>query len=129
MRTHLQVLGWLHIATHALYVIAGAAVLMLGSTFAAGVAATGGHAFMPLAALLAASGWIVGGILTCIGLPGTVIGWGLAQQASWARIPGIILSILNLPAVPIGTALGIYGLVVLCQPEAEAVLDRRAIGA
>jgi len=127
MRTQLQVLGWLHIVTHVLYVIAGGAVLFLGSAIAAGVAATAGHALMPLAALLAGFGWIVGGILLCVGLPGTVIGWGLAQQAGWARIPGIILSILNLPAVPFGTALGVYGLVVLCQPEAEAVLERNAI--
>jgi len=127
MRTQIQVLGWLYVATHVLYVIAGASVLFLGSTIAAGVAATGGHALMPLAAILAGCGWIFGSILLCIGLPGTVIGWGLAQQASWARIPGIILSVLNLPAVPFGTALGVYGLVVLCQPEAEAILERRAI--
>ena len=127
MRTQLQVLGWLYIATHVLYVIGGGAVLFLGSTLAAGVAATGGHAFMPWAAALAGFGWIVGGALLCIGLPGTVIGWGLAQQASWARIPGLILSIFNLPAVPFGTALGVYGLVVLCRPEAEAVLEGHTI--
>jgi len=127
MRTQLQILGWLHFVTHVLYVVGGVTVLFLGSTIAAAIAAAGGHDTMPLAAILAASGWVIAAILLGIGLPGTVIGWGLAQQAAWARIPGIILSILCLPAVPLGTALGVYGLVVLLNPEAEPYLERRAI--
>ena len=127
MRTHLQVLGWLHFVTHILYVVGGVTILFLGSAIAAGIAAAGGHAAMPLAAILAASGWVIAAILVGIGLPGTVIGWGLAQQAPWARIPGIVLSILCLPAVPIGTALGVYGLIVLLHSQAEPHLVRRAI--
>ena len=129
MRTHLQVLGWLHVVTHILYVVGGAAVLMLGSAAAAAIAAIGGHASMPLAALLAAGGWIVGLVLVCVGLPGTVIGWGLARQAAWARIPGIILSILSLPVAPLGTAVGVYGLAVLLHPAAEAQMECLALTA
>ena len=128
MRTYLQVLGWLHVALHVLYVIGGLAVLMLGSAGAAMIAAAGGHSLMPLAAMIAGGGWIVALVLLVVGLPGTVIGWGLAHQSGWARIPGIILSILSLPAPPIGTIVGIYGLVVLFNPASEACLDRRVIG-
>ena len=127
MRTQIQVLGWLHFATHVLYVVGGIGVLFLGSVIAAGIGASGGQAFLPLAALLAASGWIVAAVLFAIGLPGTIIGWGLAQQAEWARIPGIVLSILCLPVAPLGTILGVYGLVVLFHPETQAHLERRAI--
>jgi hypothetical protein len=127
MRTQLQVLGWLHFVTHVLYVVGGVAILFLGSAIAAAVAAAGGHELMPLAAFLAAGGSVFAAILICIGLPGTVIGWALAHQAPWARIPGIILSILCLPAVPVGTAIGVYGLVVLFHPDVEAHLDRRAL--
>ncbi len=125
MRTQMQVLGWLHIVTHALYVLAGLGVLMAGSAIAATIGAVGGHALMPLAAIVAGSGWIVAGVLLCLGLPGTIIGWGIAQQARWARIPGIILAILNLPVFPWGTALGVYGLAVLFHPEAHPAPRQR----
>ncbi|MBI4482772.1 MAG: hypothetical protein HY652_07775 [Acidobacteria bacterium] len=35
---------------------------------------------------------------------------GLIRQASWARVWTILASVLNIPRVPFGTALGIYGL-------------------
>ncbi len=128
MRTQLQVLGWLHFVTHVLYVAGGVAILFLGSALAsATAAAAGGHEAMPVAALLAAGGWIIAGALLVIGVPGTAIGWGLAHEAAWARIPGIILSILCLPAFPVGTALGVYGLVVLFHPETEPYLQRCAL--
>ena len=127
MRTQLQVLGWLHFALNVLYVVGGVALLFVGSAAAAAVAASAGREAMPFAAMLAASGWIFAAILLAVGLPGTIIGWGLAQQANWARIPGIVLSILCLPAVPFGTAIGIYGLYVLFHPEAQACLEHRAI--
>jgi hypothetical protein len=127
MRTHLQVLGWAHVALHVLYVIGGLGVLMLGSAGATLIAAVGGHSLMPLAAIIAAGGWMVALALLVVGLPGTVIGWGLAHQSGWARIPGIILSILSLPAAPIGTIVGIYGLVVLFHPDSGAYLRPRAI--
>jgi hypothetical protein len=38
----------------------------------------------------------------------------------------IILSILNLFALPLGTALGIYGFWVLTQPEAVQILEGRS---
>ena len=47
-------------------------------------------------------------------------GWGLLNDKPWARILTIVLSALSLLSVPIGTALGIYGLWVLTHPEVEA---------
>ena len=123
MRTQMQILGWLHIVTHALYVFAGVGVLMAGSAIAAVIAAAGGHDLMPVAAFVAGSGWIVAAVLLCMGLPGTIIGWGIARQAPWARIPGIILAVLNLPLFPWGTALGIYGLAVQFHPEAHVTQE------
>lgn len=42
-----------------------------------------------------------------------VAGWGLLEHAQWGRIVAIIAAILNLIKFPLGTALGIFTLVVL----------------
>ena len=44
-------------------------------------------------------------------------GYGLFQYKGWARIMAIILAIIVLLAFPIGTALGIYTLVVMSNKE------------
>lgn len=65
-------------------------------------------------------GVVVAAIVT---LPNLVAGWGLLKRKSWARILTLILSFLNLPAFPIGTALGIYGIWVLFQAEVVRLLS------
>jgi uncharacterized membrane protein (DUF2068 family) len=47
---------------------------------------------------------------TCLAL---VTGYGLYQRARWGRILAIIVAILSLIKFPIGTALGIWTMVVL----------------
>jgi len=61
----------------------------------------------------------------CFFLPGIiayiVAGYGLLKYKSWARILAIILAILNLILFPIGTALGIYTLVIMFNDETKAL--------
>jgi hypothetical protein len=35
---------------------------------------------------------------------------------------GMILSMLHLPLIPVGTAIGIFGLIVLAEPEVRLLL-------
>lgn len=42
-----------------------------------------------------------------------IAGWGLLQRAGWGRIVAIIAAILSLIKFPLGTALGIWTLVIL----------------
>jgi hypothetical protein len=42
---------------------------------------------------------------------------------SWARIVGIVLSAVSLINIPIGTAVGAYGLWVLLNKETERLFD------
>jgi len=44
---------------------------------------------------------------------------GLLRLRPWARIAGIVVSILSLVAFPLGTVLGIYGLWVLFSKDTE----------
>jgi hypothetical protein len=61
--------------------------------------------------------------LVVLSLPGVIIGIGLIQRWSWARIAGIVLSILGLTMVPFGTVVGVYGLWVLFSKETERLFS------
>ena len=54
-------------------------------------------------------------------LPGIVAGVGLLKFRPWARILAIILAIINLFLFPIGTALGIYTLIIMFNDETKAL--------
>jgi hypothetical protein len=49
---------------------------------------------------------------------GILNGWGLLARKGFARVLTIILSVLALPGIPVGTALGIYGLWAMLQSGA-----------
>ena len=61
-------------------------------------------------------------------IPHFIVAWGLLNGAEWARIAGIIVSILSLlhPAVGLGTAIAIYSLVILFSSETEELFRRAA---
>ena len=51
-------------------------------------------------------------LVGALSLPGIIVGIGLLELRSWARIFGIMLSIFDLIWIPFGTVVG-YGLWVL----------------
>ena len=56
-----------------------------------------------------------------------VVGWGLKERAPWARILAIVAAFLNLfKFVPIGTALGIWTLVMLMGYRNQTLYDQLA---
>lgn len=77
---------------------------------------------LPIVALV---GGFVFLLLTVLSLPSLIVGWGLMQYAPWSRVAGIVISALHLFSVPLGTALGVYGLWVLSQNEAQPLFERR----
>ncbi|MBT3386096.1 MAG: hypothetical protein HN778_19080 [Prolixibacteraceae bacterium] len=52
-----------------------------------------------------------------ISLPGIIAGIGLFKRKEWARILTLIVSVLNLFSIPFGTAVGVYSIWTLVQPE------------
>jgi hypothetical protein len=113
MNTHVKALGWLWIANGVLSVLMAITGLVVvnwpGLIREVGV---------PLLASF--------GVLCCF-LPGIIVyvlaGYGLLNYRSWARILAIILAIFNLILFPIGTALGIYTLIIMFNDEAEALFS------
>ena len=66
------------------------------------------------------------GMLTVFGAAGLILSalpivgsWALFARKRWARIYSIVLSVLYLPTIPVGTAIGIYGLWALTKPESQ----------
>jgi hypothetical protein len=56
-----------------------------------------------------------------LALPFVATGWGMLKFKSWSRIGGIVLGALLLVQIPVGTAIGIYALVILFRKDAEAL--------
>lgn len=52
-----------------------------------------------------------------LSVPGIIAGMGLFKRKEWARILTLILSVLHLLSFPIGTAVGVYSIWALVQPE------------
>jgi hypothetical protein len=111
MDTHVKVIGWLWIA------IGVVSILMVEIGLI--VINWPGNVPSPRDSLIATSG------VLCFFLPGIIVefvaGSYLLEFKAWARILAIILGIINLPFFPIGTALGIYTLVIMFNEETKAL--------
>jgi hypothetical protein len=116
-------LGWLNIVLNGLTLLLGVGLLLMFFGIGGLAAATGGKDALVAIPVLGAIGTFLAVFFAVIGLPGFLVGIGLLNRAPWARIGGIIISILSLINFPFGTAIGIYGLVILFNAETVALFD------
>jgi hypothetical protein len=127
METHVKVLGALNIAFGALGMVV-ALVLMLVFGVSAGAVGVSGDPDAAFAApIIGITGTVVVTFLVMLSLPGIIIGIGLLKLRPWARIAGIVVSIMSLIAFPFGTVLGAYGLWVLFSKDTERLFSPAAI--
>lgn len=124
IRSHLVILGSLNIAFSALGLIAA---LVTFVSIAGGGIASGEMEAIVITSTVAS---VIGGFLVFISLPGLVGGIALLGHRVWARYLVLVLSFLDLLAIPFGTALGIYGIWLLTKSEVgqffAAAAERRA---
>ena len=126
MRDHVRILAWLHIVFGGLGLLAAFVCLMVFGGIAGIVrmaAPNDPEAMRVAIPILGIVGIVVCVIVTLLSVPGIILGVGLLHLYPWARVLGIILSALDLIHVPIGTAIGIYGLWVLLQQETERLFN------
>jgi len=126
MQSHVKVLAIMHIVFGALGIL-----LALGALLIFGGIAGLVHMYHdPDAAMVVPIMGAIGGIVViaalALSVPGIIAGIGLLKYQSWARILTIVLSILDLLNFPIGTALGIYGLWILFNPDGERLFNPQA---
>ena len=110
MKTHLRLLGWIYIVLCGLTVSAGVTLCALLALDPSPASQKALLALGPPSLIVAV-----------FALPGLVGGIGLLGLRRWAR--GILLafSVLLLPLLPVGTALGGYSLWALSHPETRAL--------
>jgi len=103
----------------------GAVVLGLIFAGAAGAVGASGDPDAALAIpIIGLTGMALVGFIAVMALPGVVVGVGLLQLRPWARIGGIVLSVLQLLWFPLGTMLGIYGLWALPSAGSAPLFNR-----
>ena len=125
MREHVRIVGILNIVMGCLVAMIGIVVLVVMGGIAGFVStASSVDADTQAAApLLAAIGVGVAIFFLVIALPGIIGGWGLLSFRPWARILIIVVSVLHLLHIPLGTALGVYGLWALLNDETRRLFQ------
>jgi len=127
MEIHVKVLGALQIALGA-FGLFGAAVLMVVFGGAAGMVGANVDADAAIAVpIIGITGVALVAFLIVLSLPSVLIGIGLLRFRPWARIAGIVVSMLSLVMIPFGTIVGAYGLWVLFSNETERLFSGPAI--
>lgn len=112
MEKHVQLCGFLWIVHGGLILVAGMGVfgLLFGLSFIPDMDAEG-------ITILRIVGISAAGFMWLLSIPKIIAGIGLLKRKEWARILTLILSFLSLINIPLGTALGIYSLIILLKEE------------
>jgi len=128
MEQHIKIVAILNIILGAL----GLCIALFVLVFFGGLAGLAGSQPDPEAevgaAVLGAIGGIAALLVAAISAPGLIAGIGLLSYKPWAQTLTIIVSILHLLNIPLGTALGIYGLWVLLKDETKAFIKAKNPG-
>jgi len=112
MKDHVKVIGilwvvfgafWLCLATFTLLVFLGVAMIPNVEDISPSI--------------LRLIGVVGGSFMAFVGLTQIIAGLGLLGHREWGRILVLVLGFLALLHVPFGTALGVYTLIVLFNPE------------
>jgi hypothetical protein len=114
MRQHVTLLGSLLVAQGILGLLAALVVLL---SVAGGGVLSGDAEAMAVTGIV---GLAVGGFLALLALPSLIAGIGLLSRKRWGRIFALVVCILSLLHLPLGTALGIFGIYVLTRDDAAA---------
>ncbi len=119
-QTHVTILAWINIAFSALVAFIGVFAFFFLSGI--GLAADDPDA----ARILSFVGFAGAAFLIILALPGFLAGFGLFKQRRWGRFLAIVVAVIDLFEIPIGTAIGIYGLWVLTDDEAGSYFTKQA---
>jgi hypothetical protein len=126
MGQHVKIIGILHVVMGGMGVLAAVAFLALFNGIAS-IVGTQVETSDAAVAVPVLGG--IGGILFVIclvfSLPSLIGGIALLNMASWSRVFMLVVSVLYLIHIPIGTALGIYGIWALTKPETRALFERQ----
>ncbi len=116
MLQHVKILGILFLARGILAILLGALGLLFFGMETFVTPTFHGMAILSIIIKIIIAATMFRGLLEI------VCGAGILSLKKWSRPFGMIVAIINLFFVPIGAALGVYGLWVLLKPETESLL-------
>jgi hypothetical protein len=119
MDTHVKVLGALQVACGAIGLLLAALMVFVFGGAAGIVGASGDPEAAIAVPIIGLTGLALVAVLAMTSLPGIIVGVGLLRLRPWARIAGIVISIIALVMIPFGTIVGAYGLWVLFSKDTE----------
>jgi hypothetical protein len=64
-----------------------------------------------------------GGIIAFFSIPEIIAGVGLIKRKEWGRILALVVSFFNLIWFPLGTALGVYSIIILLNDESVKIFN------
>lgn len=108
----IDLVGWLWIIAGLinLFILFVAFLIFIGVSFIPELGETARF----ILRILAWGSWVLAALFS---LPQIVAGVGILKRQEWARLLGIVLSVLALLRFPLGTALGLFSLYVLTNRE------------
>jgi hypothetical protein len=118
MQTHMRVLAVLQIVYASIGLLLAAFLVLVfgGIVTIVGFNAAIDESLVAIP-ILTFIGGLGAALLGIFSLPRLIAGIGLLYNRNWARVLTMIVSIIGLIDVPVGTALGIYGLWVTTRSE------------
>jgi hypothetical protein len=122
MEQHIKVLGILNIVFGSLGALGGIVILIIfGSAYGIVGAVSDFQSGAAIALpVIAVAGGAIAILLLLLSAPAIIAGIGLLQLRPWSKILGIVVSALHIFNIPFGTALGVYGLWVLCSQKSQS---------
>lgn len=124
MQSHVTVVGVLHIGAGIIGLIIGLIVFLALGWVSGYVMNPDIEFLLPTLAVLVGGGIAVFSALDIAG------GIGLLNYRNWARILVLITSVPHLLNIPIGTAIGIYSIVILVHADTQRLFENpNAVGA
>ena len=127
MTRHIDTLGFVFMGfglfQSVIALLIGGFYLLIGlGVLGIGVAEGDGEAII-MSVLSGSVGLCIAAAVLCTAVPSILVGRGLRARRPWSRIGGIILGIMGMFNIPLGTALGVFALVVLFDKEVSAEFD------
>ena len=123
MATHVKIIAVLFIIGGVLLLTGAFFTPLILGALAAVIGASNEEGAAVGAAVLGFTGVALSVVLGLMALPNLICGWGLLKFRGWARILGIVLAAIALTKFPIGTAFGVYALIILFKKETEALFE------
>lgn len=70
--------------------------------------------------------YIIGTVVAFYAIPAVIAGIGLLQHKKWALILALIIGVISLPVFPLGTAVGVYAIIVFLMDQSPTYNPKEA---